>query len=138
MDDLSEHGPVHAREFGGAPRAHHSYVREHALPAPGEPRPVLYNSWEATAFDVTFDRQLELADRGARIGAELFVVADGWFGARTSDRAGLGDWTPRQTAFPEGLRPLADHVHGLGMRFGLWVEPEMADPDSELFRARPD
>ncbi|MFJ3439065.1 alpha-galactosidase [Streptomyces cyaneofuscatus] len=124
--------------FGGASRAHHSYVRDHVLPAPGEPRPVLYNSWEATAFDVTFDGQRELAGLAARIGAELFVVDDGWFGARTCDRAGLGDWTPRPAAFPEGLRPLADHVHGLGMRFGLWVEPEMVNPDSELFRERPD
>ncbi|MGW6464488.1 alpha-galactosidase [Streptomyces rubiginosohelvolus] len=124
--------------FGDASRAHHSYVRNHVLPSPGEPRPVLYNSWEATAFDVTFDGQRELADLAARIGAELFVVDDGWFGARTSDRAGLGDWTPRPAAFPEGLRPLADHVHGLGMRFGLWVEPEMVNPDSELFRERPD
>ena len=63
---------------------------------------------------------------------------DGWFGSRSSDRAGLGDWTPRPAAFPEGLRPLADHVHGLGMRFGLWVEPEMVNPDSELFREKPE
>ncbi|MFD9878128.1 alpha-galactosidase, partial [[Kitasatospora] papulosa] len=72
------------------------------------------------------------------VGAELFVVDDGWFGARDSDRAGLGDWTPRPGAFPDGLRPLADHVHGLGMRFGLWVEPEMVNPDSDLFRAHPE
>ncbi|MFJ8846692.1 alpha-galactosidase [Streptomyces cyaneofuscatus] len=123
--------------FGGASRAFHSYVRDHVLPAPGELRPVLYNSWEATAFDVTFDGQRELADLAARAGAELFVVDDGWFGARNSDRAGLGDWTPRPAAFPEGLRPLADHVHRLGMRFGLWVEPEMVNPDSELFREKP-
>ncbi|MFD5987794.1 alpha-galactosidase [Streptomyces cyaneofuscatus] len=63
---------------------------------------------------------------------------DCWFGARSSDRAGLVDWTPRPTAFPEGLRPLADHVHGLGMRFGLWVEPELVNPDSELFREGPE
>lgn len=123
--------------FGGASRAYHAYVREHVLPAPGERRPVLYNSWEATAFDVTFDGQRELAELAARVGAELFVVDDGWFGARDSDRAGLGDWTPRPSAFPDGLRPLADHVHGLGMRFGLWVEPEMVSPDSDLFRERP-
>ncbi|MFJ9883565.1 alpha-galactosidase [[Kitasatospora] papulosa] len=124
--------------FGGASRAYHSYVRRYVLPAPDEPRPVLYNSWEATAFDVTFDGQRELADLAARVGAELFVVDDGWFGARDSDRAGLGDWTPRPGAFPDGLRPLADHVHGLGMRFGLWVEPEMVNPDSDLFRAHPE
>lgn len=124
--------------FGGASRAFHSYVREHVLPTPDELRPVLYNSWEATSFDLSFEGQRELATLAARAGAELFVVDDGWFGARSSDRAGLGDWTPRPAAFPEGLRPLADHVHGLGMRFGLWVEPEMVNPDSELFRERPD
>ncbi|WP_329205788.1 alpha-galactosidase [Streptomyces sp. NBC_00683] len=124
--------------FGGASRAYHAYVRDQVLPAPGEPRPVLYNSWEATAFDVTFDGQRELADLAAQTGAELFVVDDGWFGARDSDRAGLGDWTPRPAAFPDGLRPLADHVHGLGMRFGLWVEPEMVNPVSDLFRERPE
>ncbi|KPC84726.1 alpha-galactosidase [Streptomyces sp. NRRL S-4] len=123
--------------FGGASRAFHSYIREHVLPVPGEPRPVLYNSWEATAFDVTFDGQRRLAELAARAGAELFVVDDGWFGARDSDRAGLGDWVPRPSAFPDGLRPLSDHVHGLGMRFGLWVEPEMVNPDSDLFRERP-
>ncbi|GHH43455.1 alpha-galactosidase [Streptomyces candidus] len=124
--------------FGAASRAYHAYVREHVLPAPGEMRPVLYNSWEATAFDVTFEGQRELAALAARAGAELFVVDDGWFGDRDSDRAGLGDWNPRPAAFPEGLRPLSDHVHALGMRFGLWVEPEMVNPDSDLFRARPD
>ncbi|MGW8884270.1 alpha-galactosidase [Streptomyces sp. NPDC055749] len=123
--------------FGEASRASHSYIREHVLPTPGELRPVLYNSWEATAFDVSFDGQRELAELAARAGAELFVVDDGWFGARDSDRAGLGDWTPRSSAFPEGLRPLSDHVHGLGMQFGLWVEPEMVNPDSDLFRERP-
>jgi len=124
--------------FGMASRTFHSYVRDHVLPAPDELRPVLYNSWEATAFDVTFEGQRKLADLAARVGAELFVVDDGWFGARDSDRAGLGDWAPRPAAFPDGLRPLADHVHGLGMRFGLWVEPEMVNPDSELYGERPD
>lgn len=72
------------------------------------------------------------------MGVELFVVDDGWFGARTSDRAGLGDWTPNPDRFPAGLKPLADEVHALGMQFGIWVEPEMVNPDSELYRAHPD
>ncbi|MFF0431515.1 alpha-galactosidase [Streptomyces sp. NPDC004327] len=124
--------------FGGASRAWHAHLRAHVLPEPGRDRPVLYNSWEATGFDVDQPAQCRLADLAAGLGVELFVLDDGWFGARTSDRAGLGDWTPRTAAFPDGLRPLADHVHGLGMAFGLWVEPEMVNRDSELFRAHPD
>ncbi|MFC8231079.1 alpha-galactosidase [Streptomyces sp. NPDC057287] len=131
-------GQYGAGGFGGASREWHAYTRATVLPAADELRPVLYNSWEATAFGVTFDNQRDLADLAARIGAEMFVVDDGWFGARDSDRAGLGDWTARPGAFPDGLRPLADHVHGLGMRFGLWVEPEMVNPESELFRTRPE
>jgi alpha-galactosidase len=124
--------------FGAASRAWHTYQRRHVLPHPGEPRPVLYNSWEATTFDVTEDGQLELARRAAELGVELFVVDDGWFGARTSDRAGLGDWIPNPHRFPRGLRPLADEIRRLGMGFGLWVEPEMTNPDSDLYRAHPD
>jgi alpha-galactosidase len=124
--------------FGGASRAWHAYQRKHVLRHPDEPRPVVYNSWEATAFDVSEEGQRELAERAAKLGAELFVVDDGWFGARTSDRAGLGDWRPNPDRFPYGLGPLADHVRALGMDFGLWVEPEMVSPDSDLYRAHPD
>ncbi|GAA1072128.1 alpha-galactosidase [Kitasatospora arboriphila] len=124
--------------FGGAGRNSHTYIRAHVLPHPREPRPVLYNSWEATGFHVTPDNQRHLADLAARIGAELFVVDDGWFTGRDHDRAGLGDWTPDPRRFPDGLAPLADHVHGLGMRFGIWVEPEMASAGSELLRSHPD
>ncbi|MFC7844576.1 alpha-galactosidase [Streptomyces sp. NPDC057382] len=131
-------GVYSAAGFGGVSRALHAYVREHVLPAPERPRPVLYNSWEATSFEVTFANQRRLADAAAELGAELFVVDDGWFGRRDDDRAGLGDWTPHRRRFPDGLRPLSDHVHGLGMRFGLWVEPEMVNVDSDLYRAHPD
>ena len=124
--------------FGAASRAWHAYVRRHVLPHPAETRPVLYNSWEATGFDVDEAGQTALAARAARLGVELFVVDDGWFGGRTSDHAGLGDWTPNPDRFPRGLRPLSDEVHRLGMRFGLWVEPEMVNPDSDLYRAHPD
>lgn len=124
--------------FGGASRAWHEYVRRHVLPHPEEDRPVVYNSWEATGFDVTEAGQLELARLAARAGVELFVLDDGWFGARRDDRAGLGDWTPRPDAFPRGLRPLSDEVRRLGMRFGLWVEPEMVNADSALYRAHPE
>ncbi|MBS2536612.1 alpha-galactosidase [Catenulispora sp. NF23] len=124
--------------FGGTSRAWHEYARRHVLPHPEEDRPVLYNSWEAMGFDLTEAKQLELAGLAARTGVELFVVDDGWFGARRDDHAGLGDWTTYPGAFPNGLRPLADEVHRLGMRFGLWVEPEMVNADSDLFRAHPE
>ncbi|WDM16184.1 alpha-galactosidase [Streptomyces lavenduligriseus] len=124
--------------FGGASRAWHAYQRAHVIPDAERDRPVLFNSWEATYFDISEEQQAALARRAAEIGVELFVVDDGWFGARTSDRAGLGDWTPSPDRFPRGLKPLADHVHALGMRFGIWVEPEMVNPDSELYRAHPD
>ncbi|MFD8637249.1 alpha-galactosidase, partial [Streptomyces sp. NPDC059656] len=124
--------------FGAASRAWHDHVRRHVLPEPGRDRPVLYNSWEATGFDVHEAGQMRLAGLAARAGAELFVLDDGWFGTRRDDRSGLGDWTPRPEAFPRGLRPLADEVHRLGMAFGLWVEPEMVNRDSELYRAHPE
>ncbi|MFE0464361.1 alpha-galactosidase [Kitasatospora sp. NPDC058965] len=124
--------------FGAASRAWHDHLRRTVLPEPDRDRPVVYNSWEATGFDVDLPGQLRLARLAARAGAELFVLDDGWFGARTNDRAGLGDWTPRRAAFPDGLRPLADEVHDLGMDFGLWVEPEMVNRDSDLHRAHPD
>ena len=103
-----------------------------------KPRPVLYNSWYATTFDVDEAGQKALADKAARLGVELFVMDDGWFGERHHDRAGLGDWTVNRDKFPRGLGPLIDHVHSLGMEFGLWVEPEMVNPDSDLYRAHPD
>ena len=124
--------------FGAASRAWHEYVRRHVLTHPDESRPVLYNSWEATGFEVDEAGQTALAARAARLGVELFVVDDGWFGGRVSDHAGLGDWTPNPDRFPAGLRPLSAEVHRLGMRFGLWVEPEMVNPDSDLYRAHPD
>jgi alpha-galactosidase len=137
------HSPVFAglytRDgFGATSQAWHAYTRAHILPRPAETRPVLYNSWEGTWFDVNETNQRELATIAAELGVELFVVDDGWFGGRTSDHRGLGDWWPNPERFPKGLAPLIAHVHGLGMRFGLWVEPEMVNPDSDLYRAHPD
>lgn len=123
--------------FGGASRTLHRYAREIVMPEDSL-RPVLYNSWEATYFDVDYDGQARLAEKAAAIGVELFVVDDGWFGARDHDRAGLGDWFVNEHKFPEGLGPLIQHVKSLGMQFGLWVEPEMVNPDSDLYRAHPD
>ncbi|HTU46155.1 MAG TPA: alpha-galactosidase [Bryobacteraceae bacterium] len=101
-------------------------------------RPVLYNSWEATEFNVTETGQKELAAKAAKLGVELFVVDDGWFGKRNNDHAGLGDWVVNPQKFPHGLNSLIEYVNQLGMDFGLWVEPEMVNPDSDLYRAHPD
>ncbi|MBB5133258.1 alpha-galactosidase [Thermocatellispora tengchongensis] len=123
--------------YGAAGRAWHRHVRRHVLPAPDEDRPVLYNSWEATGFDLTEAGQLDLAARAAALGVELFVVDDGWFGARDGDSRGLGDWWPNPERFPKGLTRLFDTVRELGMAGGLWVEPEMVNPDSDLYRRHP-
>jgi alpha-galactosidase len=126
--------------FGEASRILHGFEREEILPvrSRGRLRPVLYNSWEATTFNVTEAGQRALAEKAARIGVERFVVDDGWFGARDNDHAGLGDWVVNPRKFPSGLKPLIDAVHQLGMDFGLWVEPEMVNPDSDLYRQHPD
>jgi alpha-galactosidase len=126
--------------YGGASRLMHGFERDEILPggAKSRLRPVLYNSWEATEFNVDEAGQESLADKAAKLGVELFVVDDGWFGKRNNDRAGLGDWYVNPQKFPQGLKPLIDHVNGLGMDFGLWVEPEMANPDSDLYRQHPD
>jgi alpha-galactosidase len=126
--------------FGEASRLMHRFEREEILPRRSavHPRPVLYNSWEATTFNVNVEGQKELADKAAKIGVELFVMDDGWFGERNDDHAGLGDWVVNPKKFPNGLKPLIDHVKSLGMEFGLWVEPEMVNPDSDLYRAHPD
>jgi alpha-galactosidase len=124
--------------FGAASRAWHSYQRRYVLPGGDRPRPVLYNSREATGFGLAEPQQHELARRAAAMGVELFVVDDGRFGARVGDRAGLGDRTPDPDRSADGLTPLADTVHGLGMRFGIRVEPETVDADSDLYRAHPD
>ena len=131
-------GGYTAHGFGGASRHLHDFVRREVLPRGDEPRQVLYNSWEATAFDVTEEGQAELAGIAAGLGVELFVVDDGWFHGRDSDTRALGDWWPDERKFPHGLTPLIERVRALGMTFGLWVEPEMVSPDSELYRQHPD
>lgn len=120
----------------GVARAWHAYQRR--LARGPEHRPIVYNSWYATTFDVRVEHQLALADAAAEVGVEVFVVDDGWFRGRTSDRAGLGDWFVDEHKFPDGLAPLVDGVRERGMRFGLWVEPEAVSPDSDLYRAHPE
>jgi alpha-galactosidase len=126
--------------IGGASRLLHQFQLASILPqAPKpRPRPVIYNSWEATEFNVDEAGQTALAEKAASIGVERFVMDDGWFGQRKTDHAGLGDWYVNPQKFPHGLKPLIDRVHSLGMDFGLWVEPEMVNPDSDLYRNHPD
>jgi alpha-galactosidase len=125
--------------FGGVSRRWHTYELEKILPAsPEAVRPVLYNSWEATGFAVNEQNQMELAEQAAALGVETFVIDDGWFGTRNNDFSGLGDWTVNPEKFPRGLNPLIARVNTLGMRFGLWIEPEMVNRDSDLYRAHPD
>jgi alpha-galactosidase len=130
----SDHG------LGGASRLLHRFEIARILPqAPDpKPRPVIYNSWEATEFKVDEAGQVALAEKAASIGVDRFVMDDGWFGQRKDDHAGLGDWYVNPQKFPHGLKPLIDKVHGLGMDFGLWVEPEMVNPDSDLYRKHPE
>jgi alpha-galactosidase len=125
------------RGLDGMSAAFHEFVRSRPH-HPRTPRPVILNTWEAVYFDHRLDRLSELAEAAARIGVERFVLDDGWFGRRRDDTAGLGDWYVSKEVWPVGLGPLIDHVKSLGMDFGLWVEPEMVNPDSELFRAHPD
>lgn len=126
--------------FGSASRLMHSYQLKHILPKEhaSEFRKVIYNSWEATYFNVNAENQRSLAEKAASIGVEVFVIDDGWFGERNSDRAGLGDWFVNRNKFPDGLAPLIKTVNELGMDFGIWVEPEMVNPDSKLYREHPD
>ena len=102
------------------------------------PRPILNNNWEATYFDFTEERLVEIAAKAKECGVELFVLDDGWFGERNSDHAGLGDWAPNKERLPKGIRGLSEKIEALGMKFGLWFEPEMTNKDSELYRAHPD
>lgn len=115
----------------------HGWLRRHS-PRTRRTRPVLVNTWEAAYFDHDLGRLTELAEAAAEVGVERFVLDDGWFRGRRSDLAGLGDWEVDPEVWPDGLHPLVEMVQGLGMDFGLWVEPEMVNDDSDVVRAHPD
>lgn len=121
-------------------QAFHAHLRAEVLPgrATWPPRKVHLNSWEALGFGLSQDKLIALAEDAATLGIERFVLDDGWFGGRRDDTTSLGDWTISPDVFPEGLAPLIARVHELGMDFGLWVEPEMVSPDSDLYRQHPD
>ena len=131
---VSDHG------FGGLSENMHTFVTDHIVPRywANRPRPVLYNSWEGCLFDFTQHRLLDLADRAKKLGCELFVLDDGWFGQRNHDRAGLGDYNVNTKKLPEGITGLARKINDRGLEFGLWFEPESVNPDSDLYRAHPD
>ncbi|MET8781128.1 alpha-galactosidase [Streptomyces sp. NPDC004589] len=122
----------------GLARVWHRYERHLTGERIDRPRKVLYNSWEATGFDVDAEGQLELAEVAAELGAELFVVDDGWFTGRPDDTGGLGDWDPDPAEFPGGFDRFVEDVRALGMDFGLWVEPEGISPRSKLYAEHPE
>lgn len=126
--------------FNGVSACFHDFVNRHIVPKAWQykERPVLYNSWEGCAFSFTHNRLVDLAKQAKRLGCELFVLDDGWFGERNNDRAGLGDYNVNMKKLPKGLDGLAKAINDLGMEFGLWFEPEAVNPDSDLYRAHPD
>jgi len=118
----------------------HKFIKEKVSPPQfkGQPRPTYLNSWEAAYFDINEDKVLELADRTKSLGLDMLVVDDGWFEGRDNDTSSLGDWFPDKNKFPNGLEHVAAKVKAKGLKFGLWFEPEMVNPDSQLFREHPD
>ncbi|MGN0707984.1 MAG: alpha-galactosidase [Faecalibacterium sp.] len=119
---------------------YHRFLRKNICRGPWRDRrrPVLINNWEATYFDFNTEKIVQIAEKAASLGVEMMVLDDGWFGARSDDNRGLGDWTVNCEKLPGGLDPLIERIHGLGMKFGLWIEPEMVNEDSDLYRAHPD
>ena len=133
------YGSYAATGLDAASGRFHRHLRSRpSHPGPERPRPVLLNTWEAVYFDHDLDTLTALADRAAEIGVERYVLDDGWFHGRRDDTAGLGDWWVDPEVWPDGLDPLIRHVTGLGLEFGIWVEPEMVNPNSDVYRAHPD
>ena len=128
------------RGFGELSARMHRFVQAHIVPEywANRERPVLYNSWEGCMFDFDQKRLLDLAKRAKNLGCELFVLDDGWFGARNDDKAGLGDYNVNTKKLPQGMAGLSARIKNLGMEFGLWFEPESVNEDSDLYRAHPD
>lgn len=118
----------------------HALLRQHVCRGPWKTkrRPILINNWEATMFDFNGEKLLDIAAQAAELGVEMMVLDDGWFGKRNDDNSGLGDWWVNEAKLGGTLRALAEKINAMGMRFGLWIEPEMVSEDSELYRAHPD
>ena len=124
--------------LGGMSRAYHDLLRDHLIRGQQKHRPTLLNSWEACYFDFDHDKLLELGREAAENGIEMLVVDDGWFGQRYDETTSLGDWYVNEKKLPGGLKRLGDELNKLGVKLGIWMEPEMISPDSNLYRAHPD
>ncbi|MBQ6809291.1 MAG: alpha-galactosidase [Clostridia bacterium] len=125
--------------MGQVSRNMHRFIRKHILPKePYANRPIVLNSWEAFYFDIDAKLMVAFAKEAAKYDMDMLVMDDGWFGARITDNAGLGDWYENKDRFPEGLKPFVEEVKAQGVKFGIWIEPEMVNPDSYLYRAHPD
>ena len=124
--------------LGGMSRTFHRFFAQHLITDVAKPRPILINNWEATEWNFTTQKVLEIAQTAAKLGVELFVLDDGWFGKREDITSGLGDWMVNTQKMMGGLTSLVQQINALGMRFGLWFEPEMVSVDSDLYRAHPD
>lgn len=126
--------------FGGLSRTLHRLYNEHLIPktwADNNP-PIVMNTWETLYYNVNHHSVLELAKKASKMGIDLLLLGDGWFGNRLDNTSSLGDWKVSQLKFPYGLKSMVDEINGMGMKFGLWIEPEMISEDSELFREHPD
>ena len=129
-----------AAGIGRMTRTYHDLYRNHLIRSPykDKKRPILINNWEATYFDFNTDKLLDIARESSKLGIEMLVMDDGWFGNRYDDNRALGDWFVNEEKIKGGLKYLVDEVNKLGMKFGIWFEPEMISPDSDLYREHPD
>ena len=126
--------------FDGMSHIFHDLFRDHLIRSPylHKERPVLINNWEATYFDFNTEKLLSIASEAKKCGIEMLVMDDGWFGKRSDDNSSLGDWVVNEDKLPGGLKALSDGLEKMGMKFGIWFEPEMVSPDSDLYRSHPD
>ena len=129
-----------AEGLGGMSRTLHDLYRQHLIRSPykDKKRPILINNWEATYFNFNTEKLIAIAKEAKKVGIEMLVMDDGWFGHRNDDNTSLGDWSVNEEKLPGGLKVLVDEVNKIGLKFGIWFEPEMISPDSELYREHPD
>ena len=128
-----------ASGFGKMTRNFHKFIRNHIMhPSALAPHPVVLNTWEACYFNIDEEKLVAFAKEAAAVGFDMLVMDDGWFGARNNDRAGLGDWFENRAKFPDGLASFVNKIKREGIKFGIWIEPEMVNPDSELYRSHPE
>ena len=126
--------------LNGMSQTYHRLYRSRLARGPwrDKARPILINNGEATYFDFDEEKILRLARTAKDVGVELFVLDDGWFGHRDDSRSSLGDWYPNQAKLPDGVAGIARRIEAMGLKFGLWIEPEMVNKDSDLYKAHPD